>query len=78
MNENNFIANISEQRLIDIDKERTETMSKKEFNDWVQELRVSASYVDEYLHNCNSNSMMNMIDRERWIATFTRLNKINN
>ena len=78
MNRNNFIADISEQRLIDIDKERTETMSKKEFNDWVQELRVSASYVDTYLHNCNSNSMMNMIDRERWIATFTRLNKINN
>lgn len=78
MNENNFIADISEQRLIDIDKERTETMSKKEFNDWVRELRVSASYVDVYLHNCNSTDMMNMIDRERWIATFERLNKINN
>ena len=74
---NNAIE-LNKERLIDIDKERTETMGKKEFNQWVQELNVSRSYVDTKLHSGHSTNMMDMINRERWIATFQRVNKITN
>ena len=78
MNRNNFIADISEQRLTDIDKERTETMSTKKFKDWVKELRVSATYIDPKLHIGNATSMMNMIGKQRWIEIYTQVNKTNN
>ena len=75
MNKNNFASNISEQKYIDIDKERAETMNTKGFIDWCNELRVSASYVKKDVLTDNASSMMNMINREKWIATFERVNK---
>jgi len=78
MNKNNFASNISEQTYIDIDKERAETMNTKGFIDWCNELRVSASYVNKDVLTDNASNMMNMIDREKWIATFERVNKTNN
>jgi hypothetical protein len=73
-----FIENLNEETLDRIDRERTETMSKKEFTQWCKELGVSASYVDRKLHGDNSNDMMDMINRDRWIATFARYNKLTN
>ena len=76
MNENNFTSMISEYDIDALERERTETMSKKEFNQWCNELRVSASYIDTNVHNDKASSMMDMIDRDEWIATFKRHNKI--
>lgn len=61
-----------------LERERTETMSKKEFTQWCNELRVSASYIDNTIHGDKASSMMDMIDRDEWIATFKRYNKLNN
>ena len=78
MNKNIFTSILSEEVLDRIERERNETMSKKEFTQWCKDLRVSASYVDKNLHNDKASSMMNMIDRDEWIATFKRHNKLTN
>lgn len=78
MNENYFTSGITEQRLLDIDKERTTTMGTKEFKEWSNELRVSASYIDKRLHTDNTYSMMSHINHDEWIATFKRVNFITN
>lgn len=78
MLENYFASDITEQRLLDIDKERIETMRTKEFNDWCTELKVSASYIDKRLHTDNRYSMMEGMDHDEWIATFKRTNFIKN
>jgi hypothetical protein len=75
MNENNFTSTISVEYLDKLDKERSETMSTKAFNDWCNELNVSASYIDKSIHTDNAEHMMNMIDTTEWIATFKRINK---
>ena len=78
MNKNNFASTISAEYIDNLDKERAETMSTKEFNDWCKELRVSASYIKKDVLTDNASNMMNMINREKWIATFERVNKTNN
>lgn len=78
MNKNYFASDISEQRLLDIDKERIDTMSTKGFNDWCTELKVSASYIDKRLHTDNAYSMMEGMNHDEWIATFKRCNYITN
>jgi len=78
MNKNNLTSIISEQKYIDIEKERTETMSTKAFNDWCKELRVSASYIKKDVHTDNASSMMNMMGKQRWIEIYTQVNKTNN
>jgi len=78
MNRNNLTSNISEQTYIDIEKERTETMNTKAFNDWCTELRVSASYIKKDVQTDKASSMMNMMGKERWIELYTQVNKINN
>ncbi len=76
MNKNNFTSTISVEYLDKLDKERSETMSTKAFNDWCNELNVSASYIDKSLHTDNAEHMMRMIDTTEWIATFKLSNKI--
>lgn len=78
MNKNIFTSILSEEVLDRIERERTQTMSTEAFNQWCKDLRVSASYVDKNIHNDKASSMMNMIDREEWIATFKRHNKLTN
>jgi len=78
MNKNNFTSMISEYDIDELERERTETMSKKEFTEWCNELRVSASYIDKRIHNDKASDMMDMIDRDEWIATFARINNITN
>ena len=78
MNKNIFTLTISEEDLHKIERERTETMSKKEFTQWCKDLRVSASYVDKNIHRDKAPAMMDMIDRDKWIATFSRYNKLTN
>ena len=78
MNKKIFTSNLTEEQLDRIDRERTETMSKKGFIQWCKDLRVSASYVDRTLHKDRASAMMDMIDRDEWIATFIRHNKLTN
>jgi|LauGreDrversion4_2_1035121.scaffolds.fasta_scaffold1141112_1 hypothetical protein len=66
---------ISEQRLQQIDKERTETMKQKSFQQWCNELKISAQYVDETLHRNNRERTMNLFNSDEWIATFKLCNK---
>ncbi len=75
MNKNNFTSTISVEYLDKLDKERSETMSTKAFNEWCNELNVSASYIDKSIHTDNAEHMMSMIDTTEWIATFKRINK---
>ncbi len=67
---------ISDERLQQIDKERTETMKQKSFQQWCNELKISAQYVDTTLHRNNRERMINLFDSDEWIATFKLCNKI--
>jgi hypothetical protein len=78
MNKNNFASNISEQKYIDIEKERTETMSTKAFIQWCEELNVSASYIKKDVLTDKASSMMHMMGKQRWIERYTQVNKTNN
>jgi N-acetylglucosamine-6-phosphate deacetylase len=76
MNKNIFAQTITQELIDRVERERTETMSKKEFIQWCNELRISASYVDSTIHGDRASAMMDMIDRDEWIATFKRHNRI--
>lgn len=68
---------ISDERLKEIDRERTETMKGKNFQQWCKELRISALYVDETLHRENRDRVLNMLDTDEWIQYFIQRNKLN-
>jgi hypothetical protein len=71
-----YSQTISDERLKQIDKERTETMKQKSFQTWCKELKISAQYVDETLHRNNRERMINLFNSDEWIATFKLCNKI--
>jgi hypothetical protein len=65
---------ITDERLIEIDRERTNTMKEKSFQQWCKELRISALYVDETLHRENRDRVMNMFHSDEWINYFILTN----
>lgn len=64
-----YSHNITDERLKEIDKERTETMKQKTFQQWCKELRISAQWVDTNLHT------KTYFEQDEWIATFKLLYK---
>ena len=66
---------ISDERLKQIDKERTETMKQKSFQQWCKELRISMNYVDETLHRNNREKTINLFNSDEWINHYIRMNK---
>ena len=64
-----YSHNISDERLKEIDRERTNTMKDKSFQQWCKELKISAQWVDTNLHT------KTFFEQEEWIATFKLLNK---
>jgi hypothetical protein len=66
---------ISEQRLQQIDKERTETMKQKSFQQWCNELKISAHYVDTTLHRNNRERTINLFNEDEWISYFIKMNE---
>ena len=68
---------VSDERLKEIDRERTETMKGKKFQQWCKDLRISALYVDETLHRENRERVLNMLDSDEWINYFIQRNKLN-
>jgi hypothetical protein len=65
-----YSTTISDERLKEIDIERTNTMKDKTFQQWCKELRISALYVDETLHRENRDRVMNMFHSDEWINYF--------
>lgn len=65
-----YSTTISDERLKQIDRERTETMKGKNFQQWCKELRISALYVDQTLHRENRDRVMNMFHSDEWINYF--------
>lgn len=65
-----YSTTISDERLKEIDIERTNTMKEKTFQQWCKELRISALYVDETLHRENRDRVTNMFHSEEWINYF--------
>ncbi len=61
---------ITDERLKEIDRERTNTMKDKTFQQWCKELRISALYVDQTLHRENRDRVMNMFHSDEWINYF--------
>ncbi len=65
-----YSTTISDERLKEIDIERTNTMKDKTFQQWCKELRISALYVDQTLHRENRDRVMNMFHSDEWINYF--------
>lgn len=68
---------VSDERLKEIDRERTHTMKDKTFQQWCKDLRISALYVDQTLHRENRERVLNMLDTDEWIQYFIQRNKLN-
>lgn len=58
---------ITDERLTEIDKERTETMKLKTFQQWCKQLRISAQYVDTNLHQ------KNYFDNNEWMYHYMKI-----
>lgn len=65
-----YSTTISDERLKEIDIERTNTMKEKTFQQWCKELRISALYVDQTLHRENRDRVTNMFHSDEWINYF--------
>lgn len=65
-----YSTTISDERLKEIDIERTNTMKEKTFQQWCKELRISALYVDQTLHRENRDRVINMFQSDEWINYF--------
>lgn len=65
-----YSTTISDERLKEIDIERTNTMKEKSFQQWCKELRISALYVDQTLHRENRDRVINMFQSDEWINYF--------
>lgn len=65
-----YSTTISDERLNEIDIERTNTMKEKTFQQWCKELRISALYVDQTLHRENRDRVINMFQSDEWINYF--------
>ena len=63
-------STISDERLKEIDIERTNTMKEKTFQQWCNELRISTQYVDTTLHRENRDRVINMFHSDEWINYF--------
>ena len=65
-----YSTTISDERLKEIDIERTNTKKEKTFQQWCKELRISALYVDQTLHRENRDRVTNMFHSDEWINYF--------
>ena len=65
-----YSTTISDERLKEIDIERTNTMKEKTFQQWCNELRISTQYVDTTLHRENRDRVINMFQSDEWINYF--------
>ena len=64
-----YSTTISDERLKEIDIERTNTMKDKSFQQWCKDLKISAQWIDTKLHN------KTYFEQGEWIATFKLLHK---
>lgn len=65
-----YSTTISDERLNEIDRERTHTMKEKTFQQWCKELKISTQYVDQTLHRENRDRVINMFQSDEWINYF--------
>lgn len=65
MNKNNVMTNISIERLIEIEKEREQTMMDIKFQQWMKKLNVSRLHNDR-IGILKANDLMNQYDLSKY------------